>query len=164
MKARIKPRDSHLPPDMRQRVRLNLRNIARLVLIEDFAIGASGEILPRILERADAILRKYDTLYPNVRDEQEALARRLYAEKIEYIPTRGSGYKVELSAEHTVFVLSVLLSLRKEKDRFGKIRLNRFITCINKKINYYNDTFAGTNGAGFEVIRDRLKRYGSTAD
>lgn len=164
MKARIKPRDDKAKENLRYSVRRNLKNITRLVFIEEFGFGASGTKIPRIMERAEKTLQKYDALYPDVREEQEKLVLRLLREKIDYKPTRGSGYKVELSAEHTVFTLSVLLSLRKEKRRFGKKRMKRFLDTLNYKINYYNNTFAGTDGAGFDVIRDRLKRYGSIAD
>lgn len=160
MKAKIR----NNVPYWRDEARRSLRNVARLVLIEDLGFGASGDIIPGIMERAQAIMQKYDTLYPDPRDETEAIARRLRAENIDHTTTKGSGRKADLSREHDIFFCAMMLSLRKEKDRFGKIRMKRFFDCMNRKIAYYNNTFAGTGGAGFEVMRERLQQYGSAFD
>lgn len=164
MKARLPGNRDGVTPDMRRVIRQGLRNVARLTLIEKFSYGGSGVVIPRIIERSKQILAKYDELYPNPRDEIEALQRRLKADGLEFDIHTGSGEKNDRAREHDIAVSAFFLSLRREKRRFGAMRLKRFLSGLNETTQYYNNTFAGTDGAAFDVMRERLEQYGCATD
>lgn len=157
MNAIINPRT--LDPDMRPKVRRELRARIQLTMVEVFGWGPYGDRWHKLDDFAQQFMAKYDTLYPNPRDEHAAMLNRVKAAGISHGYKKGSGLKVEYAHEHDIVFLPYLLGLRKLFG-FGQDRLKQFLTGVNSRTDYYNKTFAGESDEVMPVIENKLERYG----
>lgn len=157
MNAIINPRT--LDPGMRPKVRKELRARIRLTMAEVFGWDPRGDRWQKLDDFAQQFMAKYDTLYPNPRDEHAAMLNRAHAAGIDHGHKKGSGLKVEYAHEHDIVFLPYALGLRKLHG-FGQDRLRLFLSSVNSRTDYYNKAFAGESDEVLPVIENRLSRYG----
>ncbi len=148
-----------LEPDMRMKVRRELRARIRLVMAEVFGWDPRGDRWNELDDFAQKFIAKYDALYKDPRDEHAAIIKRLQASGVIHDHKRGSGMKVEYSHEHDIAFLPYALGLR-IKHGYGQGRLKLLLTSVNDRTNYYNTAFKGESDEVLPVIENRLNRYG----
>lgn len=156
MKCKIPQRQKILNPRARQAVRRQIGDCTALVLAETWGWG--NQRLNDLKRDVEATYALYDDKYKDSYEYTQMLVG-LFTDG-QYPVRPGSGEKVLLGREHDIAYLVHAYQLRKRG--FGIGRIQTYHAELQKRIRYYNKTFADTPGEVVNVMENRLATRGIT--